>query len=163
MVVERNRAATISTPLPLARNPSPDSCGGICGPAHPAARASSASTAPPRTSEVNIVPLPADSPANLDRSRRSEKQDCRDCDATASEGPTKTVARQSVMMQRMKRFDRHLRRQFPSPLRGGVRGGGPSGFRLPSGTPTRHVAAQASLRRDVPPSPQGGGYAAARA
>src|SRR5262245_45894181 len=36
-------------------------------------------------------------------------------------------------------------------------------FCVPSRTPTRHVAPKASLQRDVPPSPQGGGYAAARA
>src|SRR5262245_58648833 len=51
---------------------------------------------------------------------------------------------------------------FPSPLRGGVRGGGREVLCLASGTPTRHVASKANLRRDAPPSPQGGGYAAAR-
>jgi len=49
--------------------------------------------------------------------------------------------------------------QSPSPLRGGVRGGGSHDGDDP---PTRRVTPEACLRHDAPPSPQGGGEALGR-
>src|SRR5262245_22419271 len=51
----------------------------------------------------------------------------------------------------------------PLPLAGRGWVWGSAKYLPPSRTPTRHVAAKVNLRSDAPPSPQGGGFAAALA